>query len=401
MRPTRKLETADAGALPGARLAERLLIVEDDRQLAGALMRRLQSRFDITMISDGASAAELLTRETFGVVLTDIQLPRMSGIDLLRVVRAYDLDVPVIVMTGAPSMETAIAAIELGALTYITKPFAGTKLEEALDRASKLVQIARAKRELLATQGAGSPLAGDRAGLEACFARALEGLWLAFQPIVDARSQRTIAYEALARTTEPTIPHPGAFIDAAERLGRLHDFGRRVRAVAAATFSPPERDAKLFINLHAGDLTDADLFDRNAPLSKLASRVVCEITERAALESVHDVRSRTTALRALGYELAVDDLGAGYAGLTSFATLEPDVVKLDMSLIRNIDESPVRSRIVESIVRLSHELSMRIVAEGIETDGELRQCVAIGCDLLQGYLLGRPAADALPSAARW
>jgi EAL domain-containing protein (putative c-di-GMP-specific phosphodiesterase class I) len=399
--PTRKLEAVVPRKPSEPPPTHRLLLVEDDVHLASALTRRLQSRFDVTAVADGATAAELLVREKFDVVLTDIQLPRMSGIDLLRVVRAYDLDVPVIVMTGAPSVETAIAAIDLGALTYIAKPFEGTKLEEALDRASKLVQIARAKRELADSTGTGSPLAGDRAGLEACFTRALDGLWLAFQPIVDARSHRTIAYEALARTTEPTMPHPGAFIEAAERLGRLHDFSRRVRTVAAESFRPPDATAKLFINLHPRDLVDPDLYDRNAPLSKMASRVVCEITERAALESVQDVRSRTTALRALGFELAVDDLGAGYAGLTSFATLEPDVVKLDMSLVRNIDVSPVRSRIVESIVRLSRELSMRVVAEGIESQGELGRCVAIGCDYLLGFLLGLPRFDARASSLRW
>jgi EAL domain-containing protein (putative c-di-GMP-specific phosphodiesterase class I) len=378
----------------------RLLLVEDEPQLAQALSRRLERDFAITTIADGATAADVLVRERFDVVLTDIGLPRTSGLELLRLVRSYDLDVPVIIMTGQPTIETAMEAIDLGALTYIAKPFEGAKLEEALRRAVKLVQIARAKRELMSPDGQHA-LAGDRAGLEACFERALDGLWIAFQPIVDARSRRTIAYEALARTTEPTIPHPGAFIEAAERLGRLHDFGRRVRAVAAARFGPAEPSALLFVNLHAADLTDPDLFDPDAPLSRIASRVVCEITERAALDSVHNARMRTTKLRSMGFRLAVDDLGAGYAGLTSFATLEPDIVKLDMSLVSGIDRSPVRERIVQSITRLSRELNMRVVAEGIEAPGELDRCTEIGCDYLQGFLLGRPTRNVEESSFRW
>jgi EAL domain-containing protein (putative c-di-GMP-specific phosphodiesterase class I) len=393
---TRKLARSDARETA----RPRLLLVEDELQVAQAVARRLERTFDITTICDGAAAADILVRERFDVVLTDIGLPRTSGIELLRLVRSYDLDVPVIIMTGRPTIETAMEAIDLGALTYIAKPFDGAKLEEALERAAKLVQIARAKRELMTPQGEHA-LAGDRAGLEACFNRALDGLWIAFQPIVDARSHRTIAYEALARTTEPTIPHAGAFVEAAERLGRLHDFGRRVRAVAAARFGPAEPTALLFVNLHAADLNDPDLFDPEAPLSKMASRVVCELTERAAIDSVHDARMRTTKLRSMGFRLAVDDLGAGYAGLTSFATLEPDIVKLDMSLVSGIDQSPVRERIVQSITRLSRELNMRVVAEGIEAPGELDRCSEIGCDYLQGFLLGRPTRNVEESSFRW
>ena len=90
--------------------------------------------------------------------------------------------------------------------------------------------------------------------------------------------------------------------------------------------------ALLFINLHAMELDDDSLISAAAPLSRHAARVVLEVTERAPLEKIRDVTARVAQLRALGYRIAVDDLGAGYAGLTSFAHLEPEVVKVDMSL---------------------------------------------------------------------
>ncbi len=98
--------------------------------------------------------------------------------------------------------------------------------------------------------------------------------------------------------------------------------------------------------------------------------MVLEITERAALDRIHELQSRVTRLRALGYRIAIDDLGAGYAGLTSFAQLEPEVVKVDMSLVRGIDSSAVKQKLVRSIIALCTELGIQLVAEGIETPAE-------------------------------
>jgi EAL domain-containing protein (putative c-di-GMP-specific phosphodiesterase class I) len=189
-------------------------------------------------------------------------------------------------------------------------------------------------------------------------------------------------------------------LGAAERLGRLHDVGRRVRTLAATAFaSIGNSDALLFVNLHSEDLLDEELASRSTPLGAVASRVVLEITERASLDHVPNVRERVSALRDVGFRIAVDDLGAGYAGLSSFATLEPEFVKLDMSLVRDVDSSPVRQRLVESMVALSSELGSRIVAEGIERVAERDTLERLGCELLQGYLFAKPGPP-FPMA-RW
>jgi len=146
------------------------------------------------------------------------------------------------------------------------------------------------------------------------------------------------------------------------------------------------------VNLHPADLADPELYLADAPLARFASRIVLEITERASLEAVPDVSARMAELRTRGYRIAVDDLGAGYAGLNYFASLRPDIVKIDMSLTRGVDVDPVRAKVVQSLVNLSHELGMLVVAEGVETVGERDTLVAMGCNYLQGYLLARPAA---------
>lgn len=375
--------------------APRLLLVEDDDPLRTTLTRTLRHRFEVTAFADGVSAAKQLEVERFDVVLCDVLLRGMTGIDLLRIVRSHDLDVPVILMTGLPDVDGAIEAMDLGALTYIKKPFDPHVLDAALDRAAKLAALARAKREAIEAGLGGNPTSNERAALEQSFERALDSLWIAFQPIVDGKTKRTIGFEALMRSNEPTMPSPSAVLDAAERLDRVHDLGRRIRARVAHAFTnavAPEDDDEtlVFVNLHAADLFDADLFDARAPLSKLAHRVVLELTERATITDITDARHRTAELRRRGFKIAIDDLGAGYAGLSSFATFEPEIVKLDMSLVRGVEGSPVKRKIVGRLASLCHELEMSVVAEGIETPAELDAMLDLGCEYVQGFLLGRP-----------
>lgn len=387
--------------LPRPATLPRLLLVEDDEALRAALVRMLARRFEVTSLSDGSTAAERLRGDRFDVVLSDIHLHGMNGIDLLRLVRSADLDVPVILMTGLPDVDSAIEAMDLGALTYIKKPFELSVLDGALARASKLAALARAKRDAIEAGLGGSPASNEHAALTTSFDRALESIRIAFQPIVEGRSRKTIGFEALMRSHEPTMPSPAAVLDAAERLDRIHDVGRCVRARTAAAFERENHDALLFVNLHAADLVDDDLYDPNAPLSKLADRVVLEITERAAISDISDARQRTAELRRRGFKIAIDDLGAGYAGLTSFATFEPEIVKLDMSLVRGIESSPVKRLIVGRIAGLCRDLQMRVVAEGIETNEELACMLELGCEYLQGYLLGRPDEARRPSTYPW
>jgi EAL domain-containing protein (putative c-di-GMP-specific phosphodiesterase class I) len=187
------------------------------------------------------------------------------------------------------------------------------------------------------------------------------------------------------------FPHPGAFLGAAERLRRLPDLGRAIRGAVAALLASPALTGSVFVNVHPMDLADDSLLDSGSPLAQFASRVVLEVTERASLDSVPDVRDRILALRRLGYRIAIDDLGAGYAGLNNFARLTPDVVKLDMSLIRGLDTEPIKRKLVGSMASLCREMGMLVVAEGVETEAEREAVTDAGCDLLQGFLIGRPA----------
>jgi EAL domain-containing protein (putative c-di-GMP-specific phosphodiesterase class I) len=312
----------------------------------------------------------------------------MNGLELLRAVRELDPDLPVLLVTGQPTWEGAAQAIEYGVFRYLPKPFNLDDLEETVRQATQLYRLARLKREALSLDGIAGP--SDRAGLEASFERVLASFGMAFQPIVSLSKKSVFGYEALLRSNEPSLPKPGDVLEAAERLDATQRLGRAVRAFVAKRWSSMNRDCLLFVNLHPDDLLDNELTSPAAPLAGMASCVVLEITERAPLSALERIRQRCTELRHLGFRIAVDDLGAGYAGLTSFAVLDPDIVKVDMNLVRGIEYSAVRRRLVASVVALCREMGMMVVAEGVETESERDVLSDLGCDLFQGHLFGRP-----------
>ena len=369
----------------------RILVVDDEAPLLRATRRILTAAgYEVTTAANGREAIDVILHTSFDVIVSDISMPELDGIQLLRTVRQRDLDVPVVLMTGSPDVSTAVEAVAHGAMQYLTKPVDVVELKEVMKRAVRLHQIARLKREALVLVSAGGLGAADRMGLEASFDRALDTLWMAYQPIVRASDRSLFGYEALLRSGENALPHPGAILDAAERLRRLPELGRKIRAAAAGPISLKRPPTNLFVNLHARDLMDGDLVSPHSPLSAIASQVVLEITERASLDEVPDARAKIAELRRMGFRIAIDDLGAGYAGLTSFVALEPDFAKLDMSLVRDIDRQPTKQKLVRSIAALCRDLGIAVVAEGVETVAERDTAIALGCDLLQGYLLAKP-----------
>jgi two-component system, cell cycle sensor histidine kinase and response regulator CckA len=384
---------ARAPAPGGEGNRRRALVADDDGDMRRTVVRLLnKAGFDVVDVDSGSRAITALESQPFDVVVSDVQMPDGGGLDLLRAVRRIDLDVPVILMTGEPSVEAAAAAVEYGAFRYLTKPLDNTAFVKTVEHAARAHAMARLRREAYGVSGFHAG-AADRAGLEVRFDQALESLWMAFQPIVHAKTGALYGIEALLRSGETSLPNPPALIDAAIQLGRLPLIGRKARALASAALASRTDDVALFVNLHPEDLLDADLVDEAAALTKVAPRVVLEVTERASLESTPIRTERIARLRELGFRLAVDDIGAGYSGLTSFTQLTPEVVKIDMSLVRDVHKSALKQRTIGALCRLCRDVGTLVVGEGVETPDERVALVDLGCDLLQGYLVGRPSRD--------
>ncbi|RMG13671.1 MAG: EAL domain-containing response regulator [Deltaproteobacteria bacterium] len=381
---------ADLAASNGER-APRVLLVDDEVELLVVWRKVLESGgYQVDTAEDGETAEALFKRHRYDVIATDLTMPGMDGIELLRRIREIDLDVPVILITAAPSLESAIEAVEYGALKYVLKPVRNKDLLETIGKAVRLRKLAQLKREALSLVGAQNREIGDPAGLEVTMLSALDKLEIHYHPIVQWSGRRVMAYEALVRSGESKLPHPGALFDAAERLGRVHELSRAIRRQAAAAMAEAPDGCLLFLNLHPSDLEDPELYDPEQPIAQIAERVVLEVTERSSLEGIRDITRKVAKLREMGFRIAVDDLGAGYAGLTSFSLLEPEVVKLDMALVRGVDGSPTKQKVIQSMARLCREMGVEMVVEGIETDAEREAVVELGGDLLQGYLFAKP-----------
>jgi EAL domain-containing protein (putative c-di-GMP-specific phosphodiesterase class I) len=301
---------------------------------------------------------------------------------------------PVLVKQAPPKvLEAKARARPAETKVALVKPVEPKAFEEVVQRSIHLRRLARLKRAVSDLPDVHGLKLGDRASLEARFSSALDKVWIAFQPIVQLSARGVLGYEALVRSSEPSLPGPADLFDAAGRLGRVEELARKIRQLASTSFDAAPKTALLFVNVHAEELNDEELYSNAAALTARAGRTVLEITERSALEGVQGLSARLARLRKLGFQLAVDDLGAGYAGLASFSRIEPEWVKLDMSLIRGVDRLSTKRSLVKGIAEIcSRDLGIRVICEGVELPGERDVLAADGLDFLQGFLFARPAA---------
>ena len=368
------------------------LLVDDDPAVLRSYARVLRGAgFAVETLTEGSRVPARLTESDFDLVVADVALPDTDGITVLQTARALDPDLPVVLITGAGDLQSAMRAVEFGALRYLLKPVHPALLAQTAQQALALRHAARLRRRAFELYGAEAREAPEGNSLAAHLDRAIEALRVVYQPIVWWSARSLFAHEALVRSEGPELRRPDQIFAAAEHLGRVHELGRAIRARVAEDLRRPDAPDCVFVNLHPCDLEDDELRSPSAPLSKLASRVVLEVTERSTLDAVSDLGGRLGALRALGFRVAVDDLGAGYSGLASFVQLRPEVVKLDMALVRGVDADPTRQKIIRAMATLCYDLGISVVAEGVETEAELGVLSELGCDLLQGYLFAKPS----------
>jgi EAL domain-containing protein (putative c-di-GMP-specific phosphodiesterase class I) len=401
------LDFVDGGPSPARAkgiLKGRVLLVDDDPLILSLFGRVLRGAgYAVQELDDARCVADMLTRQRFDVVLTDLIMPGMDGIGVLKAIRAVHPEVPVVLLTGQGSFDSAVKAVEFGALRYLTKPVDLDTLVKVVDQASEVHHAAQTRELALQYYNQLAARENAREHLNAALDRALATLYMVYQPIVRWSDKSIFGYEALVRTTEDVLEAPPDLLGAAEALNRLPEVGRTIRRTVAETLSASELPQPVLVNIHPRDLDDDELFSPGSPLAKMAGRVILEVTERAALDSSPEMQCRMESLRLAGYRIAVDDLGAGYSGLTSLAELHPNVVKLDICLTRGVSRDATKRKLVEMMVGLCKELQMALIAEGVETVEDRDALIEAGCDLLQGYLFGMagPAFPPVDWTAGW
>lgn len=220
---------------------------------------------------------------------------------------------------------------------------------------------------------------------------------MAFQPIVNIRTQQIFAHEALVRGLN-NEPAGQIFQWVNDENRYLFDQACRTKAICLAS----QLDIPCFLSINF--LPNAVYQPERCIRSTLAAaelygfpieRIIFEITESEKITDLPHLRRIVDYYRERGFKTAIDDFGAGYAGLNLLAEIQTDIIKLDMALIRNIDQNKVRQAIVKGVLQVAQELSSTIIAEGIETAAELEVLQSFGIELFQGYYFAKPAFETL------
>lgn len=210
-----------------------------------------------------------------------------------------------------------------------------------------------------------------------------------FQPICRAADRRPVGFEALSRFPT-TIDAAGWFAAAtAAGMGGTLEIAAARNALAHAVHLPPE----VFVSVNLSPstlLTEPTVIDMLTAATTSGRAVVVEITETVAIDVTHAFDTVLSRLRAAGVAIALDDVGAGYAGLRQLLTVKPDMMKVDAFITRRIDVDPARQAIARSMVQYARSTGTTCVFEGVETPDELRVVIECGGELVQGFLLGRP-----------
>jgi diguanylate cyclase (GGDEF)-like protein len=229
------------------------------------------------------------------------------------------------------------------------------------------------------------------AGLEQSLSDATVLFQYAYQPIVNVLDGTITAYEALVRPQHECFAHPGELFDAAEQCGRMRALNRVLRQLCVRPLARLHESQRLFINLHPTDLFDPMLLAGEPALLSQAHRIVFEVTEVAEIKSFEKARESLEVLREKGFSVAVDDFGAGYSGLNNLALLNPDFVKLDMALVRQVNKNPRLARLISHIIDFARDEEILVIAEGVETEDEYLTVKELGVDFVQGYYFARPS----------
>jgi diguanylate cyclase (GGDEF)-like protein/PAS domain S-box-containing protein len=223
-------------------------------------------------------------------------------------------------------------------------------------------------------------------------------LWLAYQPQLDIRRDKVVGFEALVRWKNPSRGEisPGVFIPIAEEIGAILPIGEWVLKEACREAASWKTPLKVAVNVSAVQLHNPSfaqqlhqtLIETGLP----AKRLEIEITETALVRDLNRTLASLRQVKALGVEIAMDDFGTGYSSLSNLRAFPFDRIKIDRSFIKSVNSNRQAATIVRAVLGLGKGLGLPVIAEGVETDEELRFLQEESCDEVQGYLMGRPAA---------
>jgi EAL domain-containing protein (putative c-di-GMP-specific phosphodiesterase class I)/DNA-binding NarL/FixJ family response regulator len=378
----------------------RTLIADDDAEVRSVLIDIIERADPLELIGvaeDAQQAIALAGRLQPDVALLDVKMPG-GGPRAAREIRASSPKTAIIALSAHEDARSVQEMLAAGAYNYLTKGTSPQALVEAIcssvegevrlsGRAAAFVVSELAFRLELEREVDEQRFAWDEQ-----IHRILEsgGVECVFQPIVALDTGKPVGFEALARFDTEPVRNPGAWFAEATALGYALEL--EIAAVEAAISSidrlPP--DAFLALNVSPASIMSPLLTETigRAPLD----RIIVEVTEHAPIADYPKLGSAIAALRLGGARLEVDDVGAGHASLRQIIQLDPDLIKLDVSLTREIQSQRTQRAMASALVTFAREVGASVIAVGIEAEAELAVIRELGVPLGQGYYLGRPEA---------
>jgi EAL domain-containing protein (putative c-di-GMP-specific phosphodiesterase class I)/ActR/RegA family two-component response regulator len=407
MRPDEPRLGRSSSATESLAGSERLhvLVVDDDEAILSSLSRLLGSNgIPVMTASDGDRALAVLQAHSasIGVIVADYAMPCMNGMELLQRVRARWPDITLVLLTGRADLPLAAQAVnQLHVARLFLKPW--NPLELRAEVAGLVAQATLFKAAT--TEGAGdeSPTAdlsllGElRTGLRR------NQLRLVYQPVVRVSDGKMVGVEALARWQHPDrgLLGPEHFIALAEQNGLIQALTEMVVGVAldqCQAWRSAGIGLFVSVNLSMRNMGDPDL---PSMILRLLSAnglppelLLVELTETAMMADLARTLEVLAYLRSLGVKVAIDDFGTGQSSLARLKLLPVDVVKLDKSFVSHLTTDPRDLAVARMSVALGHDLGLRVLAEGVEDEPTWDALGRLGCDLAQGYFLGRPMSAA-------
>ncbi len=371
-----------------------VIVADEDKTALDALASIIDRAPDFALVGkarDATAAVRLAALYTPDFALVDASMPGGGGSAAAAQVRRGSPATHVIALSASPERDIVLRMLRAGASSYVVKSVPAQDLLTALrataaaDHAELVVKLDDAETQ---SEPVEDPMARVSAVIEGTVLR------MVFQPIVNIQGGNgVVGVEALARfDCEPRQSPDVWFMDAAASgLGIEMDLAAVREAVAVLPHLPPEMD--LFMNVVPETLFSPGFEDLVSTMP--GQRVVLELTEHAPVHDYDRLAGTIADLRAEGFRIAVDDVGAGYSSFRHLLTVHPDVLKIDISLCRSIESDRARQVIAASIASLGRELDAMVVAEGIETPAELSAVRELGIESAQGFYLAPPAAPPL------
>ena len=376
-----------------------MLLADDEPGLRVALTELLSHEERVELVGTAADAEEAIRIAESNlpdVALVDVRMPEGGGPHAARGITRVSPGTRVIALSAYEDRTNVLEMLRAGAVGYLVKGTTADELVQGIEKVAQggtslsaevmsgvVAELAMQLRREEIERDADLALRGD---IERFVSG--HGVWMVYHPIMDLETREEIGVEALARFGSIPVKPPDRWF--AEATALELGLQLELRAMREALEGLPRIPDDAFLSINCSHRTAAST-ELAEQLDGMEKRIVLEITEHEAIDDYGVLAEALEPLRARGLRVAVDNVGAGYASLRHALQLAPDVVKMDISLTHDIDRDAGRPALAAALISFAADTDMTIVAEGIETAGELHALRQLGVRYGQGFYLARPA----------